>query len=563
MGRLTDSSAVSYQARCITFARLGAVAFMWDMVDFNDSARQLTGEYTSPTYWNLHNRSWEHGRDRRALWNVNSFGVQLWNSIRALDFLSSLPEVDPERLACTGESGGATQTYMLYAVDDRVKAAAPVCMVSAHMQGGCACENAPGLRTDTNNLEIAAMMAPRPLMLVGATGDWTNNTPKVEYPAIKSIYELYGDSLRVQYAYFESSHGYTREMREAVYPFLARELGLSIDEHFKEPPYEPEKTKDLLSFDDSIPRHALRNHESLTDQLVASATEQVNALRPNTSSRLRGNWESLGIGLQISTGTATFQIDKLEHRLQSSCQVNGVVCQDSVFVGNRRGVQIPVRVYRPERSTPGKIAVLIDGRRQAPAEEPRARLLRGLLAAGQTVYVPDIFGSGRAARVINRRAQFNTNRGGQFFLTFNRSDDAERVYDIVAIVRHFIEIRATTLNVVGFNDGGPMLTIAAAMIEPSLKSSARFVIDGFLFNTSSEWQYLNDLFIPGILKAGGLPNALALIAPCPLFLHNTHTYVDTSCAKGAYISIGAASNFQVTKERRDDDELLDFLTEVQ
>ena len=559
-GRLHDDEVTSYQARCITFARLGAVAFMWDMVDYNDSARQLTGEYTSPTYWYLHNRSWEHRRDRRALWNINSFGLQLWNSIRALDFLSSLPEVDPERLGCTGESGGGTQTYMLYAVDDRVKAAAPVCMVSAHMQGGCVCENAPGLRIDTNNVEIAAMMAPRPLLLIGATGDWTKNTREVEYPAIKNVYELYGASEQVQYAFFDSAHGYNRNMREAVYPFLTREMGLSIDKGFNEPAYKPETKQDLLSFRDTLPDHALRSHEALVDRLLASAKRQVNALKPSSSEQLKENRELLTIGLQISTGTAPFQIARLDYCCQTTCRAEDIACEEGLFVEKERGAQIPVRVFRPEHPVQGLNAVLIDGRRRASSAESRANLLRGLLASGQTVYAPDVFGIGRAARNISRDSQ--TSRNGQFFLTFNRSDDAERVYDIVAIIRHFVAAGATTLNTVGFNDAGPLLAIAAALIEPSQKVAVRFAIDGFLFDTSSESQYLNELFIPGILKAGGLPNALALIAPRPLFLHNAHNYVDTSWAEAAYRSAGYSSNFVINKQRKDGDELLGFLTET-
>ena len=80
---------------------------------------------------------------------------------------------------------------MLTAVDDRVKVAAPVNMVSAHMQGGCNCENQGHLRLEVNNIEIASLMAPRPLFLVSASGDWTVNTPELEYPAIKDIYRLY------------------------------------------------------------------------------------------------------------------------------------------------------------------------------------------------------------------------------------------------------------------------------------------------------------------------------------------------------------------------------------
>ena len=97
-------------------------------------------------------------QDGWPLWSTNVLG-----SRKGHPALESLPEVDGQRLAVTGASGGGTQTFLLAAVDDRVHAAAPVNMVSFIMQGGCPCENAPGLRVGTSNVEIAAMMAPRPM----------------------------------------------------------------------------------------------------------------------------------------------------------------------------------------------------------------------------------------------------------------------------------------------------------------------------------------------------------------------------------------------------------------
>ena len=106
-------------------------------------------------------------------------GVQLWDSIRAVDFVSSLPDVDASRIAVTGASGGGTQSFLLMAVDDRIKAGAPVNMISAHMQGGI-CENAANLRVggdnDTSNMVIAALMAPRPLLMDEFPGDWVRDS---------------------------------------------------------------------------------------------------------------------------------------------------------------------------------------------------------------------------------------------------------------------------------------------------------------------------------------------------------------------------------------------------
>ncbi len=207
-GRFHDDALVSTPRRCITWARMGYVALSHDMAGLGDNT-------FIPHRW---------GDARSGLRGASPLGLQLWNCIRALDFLQTLPDVDPERLGCTGESGGGTQTFLLTAVDPRVRVAAPVTMVSATMQGGCLCENAPGLRLDASNVEIAALAAPRPLCLVSATRDWTSETPWVEYPAIRSVYALYGAEDRLAHMQVDAPHHYNREAREFVYRFFARHL---------------------------------------------------------------------------------------------------------------------------------------------------------------------------------------------------------------------------------------------------------------------------------------------------------------------------------------------------
>ena len=132
-GRLENTAINSGPGRAIGLARQGFVVFTHDMIGYNDS-RQLTHTF---------------GGRRENLWGLSLGGLQLWNSIRALDFLETLPYVRRDGFGVTGESGGGTQTFLLAAVDERVAVAAPVNMISLHMQGGCLCENLPGLRLDT------------------------------------------------------------------------------------------------------------------------------------------------------------------------------------------------------------------------------------------------------------------------------------------------------------------------------------------------------------------------------------------------------------------------------
>lgn len=203
-GRLHDyDPRGSVVARCVNLALQGATVFSWDMIGYNDCC-QLT------------HREFEGDKP----WGLSLMGLQTWNGICSIDFLQSLPEVDASRIGVTGASGGGTQTFALMAVDERVAAAAPICMISYHMQGGCLCENAPLLRQHATNVDLARLFAPGPLFLGSCTGDWTKNTPEVELPAIAQVYALLGAEDQLAGRHVDAGHNYNQELREAVYGFF-------------------------------------------------------------------------------------------------------------------------------------------------------------------------------------------------------------------------------------------------------------------------------------------------------------------------------------------------------
>jgi hypothetical protein len=264
-GRLEHTALASIPGRAIGLARQGFVVFSHDMIGYTDS-RQLTHAF---------------GGRRENLWGLSLGGLQLWNSIRALDFLETLPYVRRDGFGVTGESGGGTQTFLLGAVDDRVAVAAPVNMISLHMQGGCLCENLPGLRLDLTNVEIAATIAPRPLLMISATGDWTNETLELEYPAMRRLYGLLDADDRVRAVRMNADHNYNKDSREAMYAWMARWLQHAPDAPSRaEKDFAPDKATDLLVFyGRPLPEGAI-TPEVLTDRWIAAAKAQLAAADP-------------------------------------------------------------------------------------------------------------------------------------------------------------------------------------------------------------------------------------------------------------------------------------------
>jgi dienelactone hydrolase len=448
-GRLEHTDIASVPARCINLARQGYIVFAYDMVGYGDTIQTPHDFGDTP---------------KEQLWAFGPFALQTWNSIRALDFLESLPGVNPHKIGITGASGGATQTMILQAVDDRIQFSAPANMVSFLMQGGSLCENAPNLRLDTNNVEIASMMAPKPMLISGATGDWTKNLEKEEYPAVRAIYELYGKAENLASFYQDAPHNYNRRNREAMYAFFGKHvLGVSDAAAFQEKSVRIEKLGDMLAlFNRKLPDNAI-SFQQLFEEWVRLSQAQVEDARERLTFALAAEWPS-----QVLSEVHGQQI--LLGRPGRGDRIPGIWIP---------GVNPPTLVVDPEGA-------------EAARKKPE---IQRLIQSNRSVLLIDAFQTGSAVAPRNRSVKM--------FLTFNKSDDANRVQDILTALAW---LKTPRTRLIGLGKAAIWCTFAAAVAPERIDLQA----DLGAFRGADE-DFIASFFVPGIQRAGGLRAAREIL----------------------------------------------------
>lgn len=438
-GRLENTNLGSMPARGINLARQGYVVFMYDMVGYNDTM-QTPHAFGGP---------------REQLWSFGPLGLQLWNSIRVLDFLQSLPDVNRDLIGATGASGGGTQTFLLAAVDNRVKFAAPVNMISGIMQGGSPCENAPSLRFDTNNIELAALIAPRPMIMVSATGDWTKNTLHEEYPSMRQIYRLYNAHESLEAVQFDFPHNYNKESREAVYKFFAKHiLKAKNPDDYKEKSFSPEPLQNALALHNrTLPAGAL-TYEQIVEQWIENARQQNQSAKP----------EDMKERLQLAMG-----VREPEDKVLFKTSANGGLSLSRTNAGDL-------------------VTALVQGK------------------ADTIVVHPDGAAAAAAAPGTLRLNVFRTrDQSAKHFQTFNRADDALRVQDILTAIAYLKQQGVAAPKLKCSGKASIWCTFAAAVATTKVTLDAP--VQGF---RGTDQDLIEQFFVPGLQRAGGWNAALAL-----------------------------------------------------
>ena len=521
--RFEEGGRSRFQSLCVQLARMGCVVWQWDMLSDADAvqfsreivhgfARQRP-EMNTAERWGLYSPQAESHLQ-------SIMGLQTLNGIRGVDFVLTLPEVDPNRIAITGASGGGTQTMLVAAVDDRVTLSGPMVMVSTSMQGGCTCENASLLRVGTGNVEFAALFAPKP-QIMNTADDWTKELATKGFPDLQTLYGLYGAKDAVALKRGEHfPHNYNAVTRSAFYTFVNKHFALGAPEPVIERDYEMVEPAKLKVWDAEHPAPKAADPDFERDLLAKLSAESTAAITAAAATKdglravLAPAWETVIGRSAASAGNVSWE-------MAEKTEAAGVVRMTGKLVNATYQEEIPV-VWLYPKSSNGKVVVWLNdaGSSAIEADGKPIEAVAGILAQGTTVIAADLFtppadADGRQ-RVVKNPREF-----AGYSFGYNPALFAERAHDVLSIV-HFLRTAKIgdhpspkRVAVVGLGSRGAIVAAARAVAGDEIDAAA---IDTQGFRFGKVLDYRSPDFLPGAGKYLDLPGALAAASPRPLWL---------------------------------------------
>lgn len=209
-----------YHFHAVWFARHGYACLVLDSLQLGEIEGIHHGTYRYGMWW----------------WNNRGYtpaGVEAWNCVRAIDYLQTRPEVDPERIGVTGRSGGGAYSWWIAAIDPRVKVAVPVAGITDlqnHVVDGCVeghCDCMYFVNTYRWDYPIvAALVAPRPLLIVNGDHDpiFPEDGVRRVYETARKIYRLYDAEDKIGIFITKAAHDDIQPIQEAAFRWIDRHL---------------------------------------------------------------------------------------------------------------------------------------------------------------------------------------------------------------------------------------------------------------------------------------------------------------------------------------------------
>ncbi len=546
------------QARCVQLARMGCNVFLYDMQGAADGgsfphslihgfAKQRPN-LSSPEKWGMFSAQSE-------LRLLSALGIQTWNSIRVLDWLFALPEVDKTRIGVTGASGGGTQTFMLTAIDDRVTAAFPAVMVSTAMQGGCTCENATYLRVNTGNIEFAAMAAPRPIAMTGAN-DWTVEIETKGLPELKAHYTLLGAPNNVAAKYMKFPHNYNAPSRHMMYEFFNQHFKLghtTIEERDFKPLTRDEAT--VWSGEFKGPELNEDTEVKALRALDADSNAQLAKLTPRSEESLAEFRRVVGGALDIMIGRGLADVGATKWDKRDESERDGYLEYAGYIRNEARNEELPT-VFLYPKNWNKEVVLWIGGDKGKAdifgADNKPIPAVAELIKQGFAVASADLLYQGEFLKDGNPLTQYrivnNPREFAGYTLGYNHPLFSQRVHDVLTLISFMqnYKTKPQKIHLAGFGWAGVIAAAACAQSKGAVTSLA-VSTRGVRFGKITEIRDVN--LLPGAVKYGDVPAVLALCAPAKLWLSGENGQVPEVTA-GAY----KVSNGQVSSANGSPDE---------
>lgn len=501
-GRGRNGNKVAYQSHGIWFARHGYACLVVDTLQLGEIAAHHHGTYNLGRWW-WHSRGYTPA------------GVEAWNGVRGIDYLVSRGDVDPERIAVTGISGGGAATFWIAAADERVKVAVPVSgmadleayVPNRVINGHCDCMfcyNAyrwPWTR-------IAALVAPRPMLFINSDQDpiFPMDANERIINRLERIYSLYGAGDRVDSVVSVGGHAYRLDIRQAAFRFInshlkgdAREVADSeidiVSEGNAAGPYPipPEKLR-VFPADADLPADRLNDkideHFVPVANVPAPEAGRYDAWKQSVLAELR----------RVSFGYFPEQLP--------AAKKLGDAAAGTERLQSEEGIELRLR-YPAGKSAAGKSVLLALLNEDEAGTTPS--WLEEVSAEGRLV----VFCEPRGIGATKWTRKNPPNYVERSHALLGRTVDAGRVWDTIAAARYLAVASAADgkqppVFVAGKGASAVIAAYAAALDERI--SGATLVSPAATHMADGAPQLLN------VLRVCDIPDALGLLAPRPLTL---------------------------------------------
>ena len=554
-------------ARCAQLARMGCVTFIFDMIGYADSIqipREVAHRHKDarPEELDSGGKGWIFFSPDADLRLQSIMGLQTWNAVRALDFLASLPDVDPDRLAVTGGSGGGTQSILLGAIDPRIKVSFPNGMVSTSMQGGCYCENCNLLRVGTGNVELAALFAPKPQAMTAAD-DWTRAMMQDGYPELKWLYAMIGNEEDVYCRpMLHFKHNYNYVTRATMYQWMNRHLKLGLDDPVIEQDFEPLAEQETTVWSDEHPAPTdvgIPHERKVCRWLDERATQKLDAHVPRDTDSLESFRNMFGTAWRVIFDQG--MPSEVTYQWKGDTKKDGVIVSRGLVGDPARGAQLPLLTLSEDAEQSDKIVIWSGGAGKSAAFDSQGRpgaLLKKLLEGGATVMLPDLLHQGefrssgedpKHQRLVDDARSYSA-----FTFGYNRTLVADRCADLLTIIAHALKRKTGSVRILATSGSAPWVAPAAALAGGAVDRAA-IETGGFRFGKVRSYSDMN--FVPGAVKYGDLPVLLALRAPGALTVVGEPTAPEIMAK--SYEAAGASRALRIDAAAEISDATVDWL----